>query len=160
MKRVVLVMLLLFGMVFAYQVLITQEEGTLKEVDLRKDTIDLNETLGPMVPVENISHIIRLDRQTYSPGDTMTLTVTNSMNSTLTTRYDFRIYRRGNEGWIEVQLNLAFPDVLIEVRPGESWEERIDLSELGLKPGKYRVEKTICANGLCFPDWAEFEVKG
>ena len=124
----------------------------------RENSINLNETLGPIV--FSGPSAIQLDRQVYPVNGTLTLTITNGDNSTLITGYDFRLYRLENGEWVEVKLNLAFPEVLIEIKPGESWEQKIGLSKLKLKPGTYRIEKRICSSGVCGPHWAEFEVRG
>lgn len=158
MKRVILVMLLIFGFVSAYQVFLTQ--GNLPEDwGWGKGQINLNETLGPIVFLEDTSIVIHLDKRVYSPGDTMILTVANHQNSTIRTGYGFRLYRRENGGWVEVQLNLVFPAVVVEVEPGKSWEQKIDLP-LNLESGSYRIEKQVCSEKICIYKHAEFEVRG
>ncbi len=124
----------------------------------RENSINLNETLGPIV--FSGPSVIQLDKRVYSSEDTLTLTIINRDNFTLITGYDFRLYRLENGEWVEVKLNLTFPEVLIEIKPGESWEQTIGLSKLKLKPGTYRIEKRICSSGVCSPHWAEFEVRG
>ncbi len=159
MKRVILVMLLLFGFAFAYQVL-PIHSNLQGEGNLKKGHVNLNETLGPIVLCENTSTVIHLDKCVYSPGDTLILTIVNHQNSTLQTGYGFRLYRRESGGWVEVQLNLVFPAVVVEVGPGKSWEQRIDLSKLNLESGSYRIEKRICSERVCFYEHAEFKVGG
>jgi hypothetical protein len=157
MKRVILVLLLLSGVVFAYQVFLTQgnpqggSQGKIPENAAN---------LGPIVPVEDTSIVIHLNKCVYSPEDTLILTVANHQNSTLRTGYGFRLYRRENGGWVEVQLNLVFPAVVVEVGPGKSWEQKIDLSKLNLESGSYRIEKQVCSEGVCIYEHAEFEVRG
>ena len=124
----------------------------------RENSINLNETLGPIVFFGPSA--IQLDKRVYSSEDTLTLTIINRDNFTLTTGYDFRLYRLENDEWVEVKLNLSFPEVLIQIKPGESWEQKICLSKLKLKPGTYRIEKRVCSSGICGPHWAEFEVRG
>ncbi len=124
----------------------------------RENSINLNETLGPIV--FSRPSAIQLDKRAYSSEDTLTLTIINRDNFTLTTGYDFRLYRLENGKWVEVKLNLSFPEVLIKIKPGESWEQKIGISKLKLKPGTYRIEKRICSSGVCGPHWGEFEVRG
>lgn len=130
MKRVILVMLLIFGFVSAYQVFLTQ--GNLPEDwGWGKGQINLNETLGPIVFVEGTSIVIHLDKRVYSPGDTMILTVANHQNFTIRTGYGFRLYRG--------------------VKPNPHPSRR---------GGGQRIEKQVCSEKICIYKHAEFEVRG
>ena len=121
------------------------------------NTVNLNETLGPVVVSGH--GVVQLDGQAYPMNGTLTLTITNDGNSTLATGYGFRLYRLENGRWVEVKLNLVFPEVLVEIKPHSSWSQEIGLSRLSLKPGTYRIEKRVCFNGVCSPQWAEFEIR-
>ena len=165
MKRAILVMLLIFGLVLAYQALPTQ--SSLPEAKSRGNgSIDLNETLGPIVPVENTSQLILLDKTVYSPNDTMIITITNNGNCNFTTGYAFKLYRLENGTWREVPVNMAFIEVAVVIEPGKSWEQRVNLVNLNLEPGHYRIEKTVVVTdpvnkmSLGIEAWAKFEVKG
>ncbi|WP_297474834.1 immunoglobulin-like domain-containing protein [Thermococcus sp.] len=120
------------------------------------NTTNLNETLGSIVVSGH--GVVQLDGQVYPMNGTLKLTITNDNNSTLTTGYGFRLYRRENGRWMKVKLDIAFPQVVVEVKPHSSWSQRIDLSRLNLKPGTYRIEKRVCFDGICGPQWAEFEI--
>ena len=123
----------------------------------RGNTVNLNETLGLVVVSGH--GVVQLDGQVYPMNGTLTLTIINDGNSTLTTGYGFRLYRLENGEWIEVKLNLVFLEVLVEIKPHSSWSQGIDLSRLNLKPGTYKIEKRVCFNGVCGPQWAEFEIR-
>ena len=165
MKRAILVMLLIFGLVLAYQVIPTQ--NSLPEAGSRENgSIDLNETLGPIVPGENTSPILLLDKTVYSPNDTMVITITNNGNGNFTTGYAFKLYRLENGTCREVPVNMAFIEVAVVIEPGKSWEQRVNLANLNLEPGHYRIGKTVVVTdpvnkmGLGIEGWAEFEVIG
>ncbi|WP_457751638.1 immunoglobulin-like domain-containing protein [Thermococcus sp.] len=165
MKRAILMMLLVFGLVLAYQVLPTQ--NSLPEAGNRENgSINLNETLGPIVPAENASPLITLNKRVYSPNDTMELTIVNSGKTNLTTGYAFKLYRLENGTWKEVPLNLMFIEIAVIIEPGKSWEQRINLKDLNLEPGHYRIEKTVVVTdpanevSMGIKAWAEFEVRG
>jgi len=165
MKRVILVMLLIFGLVLAYQVLPIQSNHP-EDGGQEKGSINLNETLGPIVPVENTSQIILLDKSVYSPTDTMVISITNNGNANFTTGYDFKLYRLENGTWKEVPVNLAFIEVAVVIEPGKSWEQRVNLAHLNLKPGHYRIEKTVVVTdpvnkmSMGIEAWTEFDVRG
>ncbi len=163
MKRMLLVVLLLFGIVFAYQVLSTQG-NILNGLTSGKNSINLNETLGPIVL--SGASVIQLDRHVYSPEDTLILKITNNGNANLTTGYAFKLYRLENGRWKEVPLNLAFIEVAVVIEPGKSWEQRIDLSKLKLESGHYKIEKTVIVTApvtkmsMGLVEEAEFDVRG
>jgi len=162
MKRVLLVVLLLLGIVFAYQVLSTHGNAS-DGLTVRENPSDLNETLGPIVFVENAS-FMHPDKAFYSPNDTMILTITNKGNGTVTTGYAFRLYRLEDWEWKEIPVNLMFAEVLVTIEPGKSWEQRIDLSKLNLEPGHYRIEKALVITdpvnkmSMKIKAWTEFNV--
>lgn len=162
MKRVLLVVLLLIGVVFAYQVLSTHGNAS-DGLTVRENPSNLNESLGPIVPVENAS-FMHPDKAFYSPNDTMVLTITNKGNDTVTTGYAFRLYRLEDWEWREVPVNMTFAQVLITIGPGESWEQKIELAKLNLGPGHYRIEKTVVITDLAnkmsmkIKAWTEFNV--
>ncbi|ASJ11176.1 hypothetical protein A3L12_07630 [Thermococcus sp. P6] len=87
--------------------------------------------------------VLGLDKTTYSPEDTMTLTISNGANVSVTTGYAFKLYRLEGGEWKEVPLELAFIEMAVTIEPGRSWEQKIDLSKLHLEPGRYRITKTV-----------------
>ncbi|ASJ00854.1 immunoglobulin-like domain-containing protein [Thermococcus gorgonarius] len=166
MKRVLLLVLLLLGVVFAYHVLSTHgnASGGITVEEVRENLPNLNETLGPIVTVESAS-FMHPDKAFYSPNDTMILTITNKGNATITTGYAFRLYRLEDWGWREVPVNLTFAEVLVTIGPGKRWEQRIDLSKLSLTPGHYRIVKIVSVTApvtkmsMGIEAWTEFNVR-
>ncbi|WP_297501667.1 immunoglobulin-like domain-containing protein [Thermococcus sp.] len=155
--RKVIPVLLIILLVPAGCYLVSHHGGDANGAGSRESPLNLNETLGPVVISEH--SVVQLDGQVYPRNGTLTLTITNDGNSTLTTGYEFRLYRLENGEWIGVKLNLVFPEVLVEIKPHSSWSQRIDLSRLRLKPGTYRIEKRVCLDGVCGHQWAEFEIR-
>ncbi|ASJ04728.1 MULTISPECIES: immunoglobulin-like domain-containing protein [Thermococcus] len=119
-----------------------------------------------MVPIESNGIVLKLDRTSYSPRDTMVLRVINKANLNATTSYHFKLYRLENGEWKEVPVNLVFIEVAVVVEPGKSWEQRVKLSSLNLGPGHYKIVKKVSLTGpetgtaTSVDVWAEFDVNG
>ena len=113
-----------------------------------------------------INDFMKLDKTVYSPTDMMVITITNNGNANFTTGYDFKLYRLENGAWKEVPVNLAFIEVAVVIEPGKSWEQRVNLAHLNLKPGHYRIEKTVVVTdpvnkmSMGIEAWTEFDVRG
>jgi hypothetical protein len=109
---------------------------------------------------------MKLDKTVYSPTDTMVITITNNGNANFTTGYAFRLYKLENGTWKEVPVNLAFIEVAVVIEPGKSWEQRVNLADLNLEPGHYKIEKTVVVTdpvnkmSMGIEAWAEFDVRG
>ncbi|NJE10467.1 immunoglobulin-like domain-containing protein [Thermococcus sp. MAR1] len=109
---------------------------------------------------------MKLDKTVYSPNDTMVMTITNNGNANFTTGYAFKLYKLENGTWKEVPVNLMFIEIAIIIEPGKSWEQRVKLSSLNLKPGHYKIEKTVVVTepvnkmSMGIKAWAEFDVRG
>ncbi|KUH34670.1 hypothetical protein APY94_00335 [Thermococcus celericrescens] len=109
---------------------------------------------------------MKLDRTVYSPTDTMVITITNENNINATTSYHFKLYRLENGTWKEVPVNLMFIEIAVIIEPGKSWEQRVNLADLNLTPGHYRIEKMVSFTepgnkmAMATRAWAEFDVKG
>ena len=100
-----------------------------------------------------------LDRTVYSPDDTLTLKVTNGESVNATTGYAFTLYRLENGEWRELQLNLVFVEIAVIIKPGESWEQKVDLSRLNLEPGHYKIVKEVYIEGTKVKVGTEFDIK-
>ncbi|AFL96063.1 hypothetical protein CL1_1868 [Thermococcus cleftensis] len=102
--------------------------------------------------------VLKLDKSSYTPSDVMTLTVINNANTNATTSYPISLYRLENGEWKEVPVDLMFIEVAVVIKPGEKWEQRVKLSDLGLEPGHYRVVKTVILENVTVKAGAEFDV--
>ena len=111
-------------------------------------------------PPKDKAVYLELDRSAYGPGDTMRLRVVNSGDENITTGYHFLLYRREGDTWREVKVPLVFIEIAVIVRPGESWEQEINLAELNLPPGHYKITKRVWGEKGYFDVEAEFDVNG
>ncbi|ASJ09366.1 hypothetical protein A3L11_09040 [Thermococcus siculi] len=109
---------------------------------------------------------LKLDKTTYSPTDTMTITVTNNGNLNATTSYHFKLYRLEGGEWKEVPVNLVVIEIAVIIEPGKSWQQRVNLAQLNLEPGHYAIVKTLVftdpvnQHAMGVEGWAEFDVEG
>ncbi|NJE31326.1 hypothetical protein E3E38_09760 [Thermococcus sp. 18S1] len=128
-------------------------------------TLDLPPKGEPAVttPPENP---MKLDKTVYSPNDTMVITITNNGNANFTTGYAFKLYKLEDGTWKEVPVNLMFIEIAVMIEPGKSWEQRVNLADLNLEPGHYKIEKTVVVTdpvnkmSMGIEAWAEFDVGG
>lgn len=136
MKRVILSVLIVVGLVAIYA-FIPQSSA---EASHGKET-----------PVK-----LSLDRTCYSPTDTLVLTITNNGNETITVGYPFELYREENGKWVEVKVDLMFIQSVVQLEPGKSWTQKVNLSKLKLSPGHYRIAKRASTQDGTFTLSAEF----
>ncbi|WP_054841178.1 immunoglobulin-like domain-containing protein [Thermococcus peptonophilus] len=99
-------------------------------------------------PQDNHAKFVKmeLDKSVYSPSDTMTIRITNEGKVNVTTSYHFRLYREENGEWKEVPVNLMFIAVAVSIEPGKSWEQKVNLADLKLSPGHYKITKKVILN--------------
>ncbi|WP_297549193.1 immunoglobulin-like domain-containing protein [Thermococcus sp.] len=110
-------------------------------------------------PPEEIPIKLSLDKEQYSPTDTMILTITNNGNETVTLGYSFELYREDNGQWTKVKVDLMFIQSVVQLEPGKSWSQKIDLAKLRLSPGHYKIVKKISTKDKTFSVSAEFYIK-
>ncbi|ANF23501.1 immunoglobulin-like domain-containing protein [Thermococcus piezophilus] len=103
--------------------------------------------------------VLKLDKTSYAPDETMVLTVVNNADSEATTGYEFQLYRLENGNWKEVNLDMAFIEIAIIIEPGKSWEQIIDLSKLNIDPGHYKIVKSIFVGNVTVKPETEFDIK-
>jgi len=107
----------------------------------------------PKAPV-----VLQVTPSVVKPTDTIIIRVINNANVNATVGYEFTLYRYENGNWTKVNTGLMFIQTLRTIPPGKSWQQTVGLSELKLKPGKYRVEKVVFVNGTRYTVSGEFEV--
>jgi len=90
-----------------------------------------------------VGALLRLDKTVYSPKDMMVITIINDGKGNITTGYSFKLYKLENGTWREVPVNRVFIEVAVVIGPGKSWKQRVNLADLNLKPGRYRIVKTV-----------------
>jgi len=114
---------------------------------------------------ENLSVVMKLDRGSYAANDTLQLVIINGGKLNATTGYGFRLYRLENGKWVEVPVRMMFIQTAVIIPPGKEWEQRVKLSDLDLKPGHYRIVKSVVLsdqkthNAVSMDVGAEFDVK-
>ena len=141
MKRAVLVVLIIVGLVAGYFLIGSNSSAKAS-------------------PDEKAPVTISLDRERYSPTDTMVITVTNNGNETVTVGYPFELYREENGKWVKVNVDLMFIQSVVQLEPGKSWTQKVSLSQLKLSQGHYKIEKKISTPTRTFSVSAEFYVEG
>jgi len=89
---------------------------------------------------------LNIAREVYEAGETIAFTVTNTGQETIQLGYPFTVLYEDGEEWKEVELDLAWIMVLIELKPGEELPQEFvpaeDFKEEP-EPGYYRVIKKV-----------------
>ena len=106
---------------------------------------DAAEPPAPKAPVpEGRAVVLRLDRDSPHPGETLTLTVENNTRWRLEYGLVYRLERRIDGGWRWINPDAAFALILKIVEPGKHEREQIYL-ERNAEPGRYRIVKSFTA---------------
>ncbi|WP_167728409.1 immunoglobulin-like domain-containing protein [Thermococcus sp. 9N3] len=140
-KRAVLAVLIIVGLVAGYFLIGSNSSAEASQ--------------GKKAPI-NLS----LDRERYSPTDTMVLTVTNNGNETVTVGYPFELYREENGKWVKVNVDLMFIQSVVQLEPGKSWTQKVSLSQLKLSSGHYKIVKKVSTQQMTLTVSAEFYIEG
>jgi hypothetical protein len=92
------------------------------------------------VPYQNVVNAkLEADKKVVNKGEIVTITLTNWGPTTLTTGSGYMIEKWNNGNWEPIDLELAFHDSLMLIRPHNSISFKIDTSVLS--KGKYRIIK-------------------
>jgi len=88
---------------------------------------------------------LHLDRETYLPHQTATMTFRNLSTGVVVHGYFFEVQRFEDGDWVRVPFDQGLvPSIGLSLRPGQSFEQDISLRQ-GLvetsEPGRYRVVK-------------------
>ncbi|WP_258084255.1 immunoglobulin-like domain-containing protein [Thermococcus thermotolerans] len=142
MRKIVPVLLILLLVPAGYYMTLSDEESTGKQ-NLQNDN--------------GVS--LELDKVTYSPGDTMVITLINNASTNATASYHFKLYKLEGKAWKEVPVNLMFIEIAVVIEPGKSWEQKVDLSRLNLEPGHYKIVKEVYLEGTTVKAEAEFDIR-
>ncbi|WP_285518862.1 immunoglobulin-like domain-containing protein [Thermococcus nautili] len=140
-KRAVLAVLIIVGLVAGYFLIGSNSSAEASQ--------------GKKAPI-NLS----LDRERYSPTDTMVLTVANNGNETITVGYPFELYREENGKWVKVNVDLMFIQSVVQLEPGKSWTQKVSLSQLKLSSGHYKIVKKVSTQQMTLTVSAEFYIEG
>ncbi len=97
-----------------------------------------------VVPMGTV--ILRLDQETYSPNETVTLTIRSLRTGSVCFGSPFRVQRFENGNWVDVPLDRFWTMELIGIGPGgacrQSFVPAQDFFETPI-PGRYRVVKEV-----------------
>ena len=97
-----------------------------------------------VVPMGTV--ILRLDQETYSPNETVTLTIRSLRTGIVQFGTFFRVQRFENGNWVDVPLDRFWAMVLIGIGPGGAYRQSFvpadDFFETP-SPGRYRVVKEV-----------------
>ncbi|MEO2151192.1 MAG: immunoglobulin-like domain-containing protein [Thermococcus sp.] len=140
-KRAVLAVLIIAGLVAGY--FLVGSSGSAKASPDKKAPVTLS-----------------LDRERYSPTDTMVMTITNNGNETVTVGYPFELYREENGEWVNVNVDLMFIQSVVQLEPGKSWTQKVSLSQLKLSSGHYKIVKKVSTQQMTLTVSAEFYIEG
>lgn len=99
------------------------------------------------VPTPEINAGLATDNKTYLSADEQaTITLQNDGPTFLTIGESYTVEKKVNDNWKVVPLDIGFEDIGILINPGDHYEQTMDIDQL--RPGKYRVMKTLYADGL------------
>jgi hypothetical protein len=101
---------------------------------------------GPCAEPLDVSADFGVDSSEPSPGDDVTVTLTNSGPGCLSTGYGFAWQINRNGAWVDVPLNRVVPAILLFVQPGKSVSEDFTVPK-NTAPGLYRIVKRFTAAG-------------
>ena len=97
-----------------------------------------------VVPMGTV--ILRLDQETYSPNETVTLTIRSLRTGIVQFGTFFRVQRFEDGNWVDVPLDRFWTMELIGIGPGGAFRQSFvpaqDFFETPI-PGRYRVVKEV-----------------
>ena len=96
------------------------------------------------VPIGTV--VLHLDKETYHPNDTVTITLRSLRTGSVRLGNYFGVERFGDGNWVKVPLDRVWTDQLIGLLPGQAFRQSFipaeDFFETP-KPGTYRLVKEI-----------------
>jgi hypothetical protein len=90
---------------------------------------------------------LELSKNLVAPGDEITHTVVNDGEAALLFGVDYGIEERTADGWRPLNVQVAFAAAGLSVSPGESSSPIGTHIPWGLRPGQYRLTKSLRALG-------------
>lgn len=102
-----------------------------------------------------------LDQTEYSANDTVRMSITNNSDQPISFGRPFNVEYLSEGRWLNWPMDdIAFTMELIILNTDENFEQEIELSQLGIKEGTYRITKSITMEGeKPFEIYSEFTVK-
>jgi hypothetical protein len=97
-----------------------------------------------VVPMGTVA--LDLDKETYHPDDTVTITLRSLRTGSVQFGTFFGVQRFEDGNWVEVPLDRLWTAQIIGLRPGESFQQSFVPAEDFFEtpePGRYRVVKEI-----------------
>jgi hypothetical protein len=88
---------------------------------------------------------LELSKNVVAPGDEITHTIVNDGAAALLFGLDYGIEERTADGWRPLNIAMAFAAVGLSVSPGQSSSPIETDIPRGLRPGKYRLTKSLRA---------------
>ena len=86
---------------------------------------------------------LALDKEVYHPDDVIHFEIVNNGTGTISFGRPFGLEIWQNEAWVELQLELMFTMEMLYLDEGETFTQSIDLSQLELEIGKYKLTKHV-----------------
>lgn len=116
-------------------------------------------------PFPDFEAELKLDQEQYHPGDTVTIIVVNTGQTTVQLGHYFEVEFYDDGNWTDVALDLVWPDVLEIIEPGHDFQQNFVPEENFQEepePGQYRVSKEIecAASGQTMVLREEFRLAG
>jgi len=109
---------------------------------------------------------LHLDRETYRPHHTATMTFRNLSTSVVFHGYRFEVQRFEDGDWVGVPFQGYWRSIALILRPGQSFEQDLSLRRGFVEPpepGRYRVVKEFrigAIHGAKHTVVAEFHIEG
>lgn len=117
------------------------------------------------LPFPDFEAELKLDQEHYHFGDTVTIIVINTGQTTVELGYPFEVKYYADGIWTDVALDLVWPDVLEMIEPGHDFQQDFVPEENFQEepePGRYRISKEVrcAASGQTMVLREEFRLAG
>ena len=115
----------------------------------RAESVAILDRILEELQVPDFEAELKLDEEQYQPGNTITIIVINTGETTVQLGHPFEVEFYDDEEWTEVDLDLVWLDVIEMIEPGFDFQQEFvpaeDFQE-DPEPGYYRVVKEVeCA---------------
>jgi len=127
---------------------------------ITKENVAEDTLISPLFVPPNEIHASLSVKAPDANADNAELTLYNAGPANLYFGYGYALYRQTPDGWIGIPLVLEVPAIGIQLKPGESYQEKATFRKQ-LAPGIYRLVKTFSGQmtDLSVTLGADFEIR-